>query len=142
LNKKNSQTLQHSDEFEVKLPVRTYLPSKNKIGKSQHEEKHNKPVSFCHHNDISKLTTGELTSFHELNKIHKGTGILNECNGKNYGKVDDDENACKTSNNIKLQYSLTPVVFRGEIKQTVETKEREIIEDEFKQNESVRPSCI
>jgi hypothetical protein len=31
---------------------------------------------------------------------------------------------------------------RGEIKQTVETKECEIIEDEFKQNKSVSPSCI
>lgn len=142
LNKKDSQTLQHSDEFEIKLSVRTYLPSKNKIGKSQHEEKPSKPDSFCPHNDVSKLTTAKLTSFHELNKIHKGTGILNEHNGKNCGKVDGSENACKASDNIKLQDTLTSVVFGGEIKQTVETKEREIIEDEFKHNKSVRPSYI
>jgi hypothetical protein len=100
LNKKNSQTLQHSDEFEVKLPVRPYLPRKNKIRKSRHEEKHNKPVSFCPHNDISKLTTAKLASFHELNKVHKGTGMLNECSGKNCNKIDDGENSCKkTSDN-------------------------------------------
>lgn len=41
-----------------------------------------------------------------------------------------------------MQDTLTLVVLRGEIKQTVETKECEIIEDEFKQNKSVSPSCI
>jgi uncharacterized protein YnzC (UPF0291/DUF896 family) len=142
VNKKNSQTLQHSNEFEEKLSECTYLHSKNKIGKSQHEEKLNKPVSFCPHNDISKLTTSRLTSSHELNKIHKGAGILNECNCKICGKVDASENACKTSDSLKFQDTLTSAVSRGEIKQTVETKEHEIIEDEFKQNKSIRPSYI
>jgi hypothetical protein len=120
LNKLNSETVQRSDGLEVKLPARTYPAIKNKRRKSQHEETPNKPVSFCPHNDRSKLTTAKLASFHKLNKIYKETDILNEHNGKNCGKV----------------------VFRGEIKQTTETKEREMMANELKQNKSVRPSCV